>query len=108
MLPHCAVDPGVENDKSEQGNECGEEEIHVLFVDLGRKQVEEVLRTKGTPERLVIILNKVNRCLARYSPRATTANQMSRQGLALNEQKCQFWAKFGRFGAKNPNFYGSK
>ena len=59
MLPHCAVDPGVENDKSEQGNECGEEEIHVLFVDLGRKQVEEVLRTKGTPEQLVIILNNI-------------------------------------------------
>ena len=48
MFPHCAVDPGVENDKSEQGNECGEEEIHVLFVDLGRKQVEEVLRSKRT------------------------------------------------------------
>ena len=46
MLPHCAVDPGVENDKSKQGNKCGEEEIHVLFVDLGRKQVEEVLRSK--------------------------------------------------------------
>ena len=23
-------------------------------------------------------------------------------------QKCQFWAKFGPFLAKNPNFYGSK
>ena len=52
MLPHCAVDPGVENDKSEQGNECGEEEIHVLFVDLGRKlkQDKEVLRTKKEPQ----------------------------------------------------------
>ena len=48
MLPHCAVDPGVENDKSKQGNERGEEEIHVLFVDLGIKQVEEVLRSKRT------------------------------------------------------------
>ena len=48
MLPHRAVDPGVENDKSEQGNKCGEEEIHVLFVDLGRKQVEEVLSPKRT------------------------------------------------------------
>ena len=28
-------------------------------------------------------------------------------GHALDQvgQKCQFWAKFGRFGAKNPNFY---
>ena len=48
MLPHCAVHPGVENDKAEQGNECGEEEIHVLFVDLGRKQVGEVLSSKRT------------------------------------------------------------
>ena len=48
---------------------------------------------------------KVNRCLARYSPRATTTNQMSRQGMAQNEQKCHFRAKFGLFWAKNPNFY---
>ena len=48
---------------------------------------------------------KVNRCLARYSPRATTTNQMSRQGLAQNEQKCHFRAKSGLFWAKNPNFY---
>ena len=53
MLPHCAVDPGVENDKSEQGNECGEEEIHVLFVDLGRKQVEEVLSPNRTEYRVI-------------------------------------------------------
>ena len=30
---------------------------------------------------------------------------MSRQGLAHINQKCQFWAKFGRFWAKNPFFY---
>ena len=30
---------------------------------------------------------------------------MSRQGLAQNEQKCQFRAKVGRFWAKNPFFY---
>ena len=41
----------------------------------------------------------------RYSPRTTTTNQMSRQGLAQNEQKCHFRAKFGLFWAKNPNFY---
>ena len=49
--------------------------------------------------------HKVNRCLVRYSPRATTTNQMSWQGLAQNEQKCHFRAKFGLFWAKNPNFY---
>ena len=55
--------------------------------------------------------DKVNRCLARYSPRATTTNRpttghwISLHGLAQIDQKCQFWAKFGRFGAKNPNFY---
>ena len=54
---------------------------------------------------------KVNRCLARYSPRATTTNRpttghwVSLLGLAQIDQKCQFWAKFGRFGAKNTNFY---
>ena len=56
-------------------------------------------------------LYKVNRCLARYSPRATTTNQpktghwISLHGLAQIDQKCQFWTKFGRFGAKNPYFY---
>ena len=30
------------------------------------------------------------------------------QYLAQNDQKCRFWTKFGRFWAKNPNFYGSK
>ena len=49
--------------------------------------------------------HKVNRCLARYSPLATTTNQMSWQGQAQNEQKCHFRAKFGLFWAKNPNFY---
>ena len=57
------------------------------------------------PDWVIIICDKVNRCLARYSPRATTTNQMSRQGLAQNEQKCHFRAKFGLFWAKNPNFY---
>ena len=52
--------------------------------------------------------DKVNRCLARYSPRATTTNQMSQQGLAQNEQKFHFRAKFGVFWAKNPNFYRKK
>ena len=51
------------------------------------------------------IYSKVNRCLARYSPRATTTNQMSQQGLAQKEQKCHFRAKLGLFWAKNPNFY---
>ena len=35
-----------------------------------------------------------------------TGHQMSRQGLAQNDQKCQFWAKFGHFWAKNPFFTG--
>ena len=35
----------------------------------------------------------------------TTGHQMSRQGLAQNEQKCQFEAKFGRSWAKKHNFY---
>merc|ERR1711952_171531 len=26
----------------------------------------------------------------------------------MPDQKCRFWTKFGRFWAKNPNFYGSK
>ena len=30
------------------------------------------------------------------------------QYLAQNDHKCRFWTKFGRFWAKNPNFYGSK
>ena len=35
----------------------------------------------------------------------TTGHQMRQQGLAKNDQKSHFWAKFGRFWSKNPNFY---
>ena len=35
-----------------------------------------------------------------------TGHQMSRQGLAQNEQKCQIQAKFGRSWAKNLIFTG--
>ena len=34
-----------------------------------------------------------------------TGYQICLHGLAQIDQKCQFWAKFGRFGAKNSNFY---
>ena len=64
-----------------------------------------ILSTAEKKILLLIIYHKVNRCLARYSPRATTTNQISRQGLAQKEQKCHFRAKLGLFWAKNPNFY---
>ena len=35
-----------------------------------------------------------------------TGHKKSLHGLAKIVQKCQFWAKFGRFGAKNPFFTG--
>ena len=35
-----------------------------------------------------------------------TGHQISLHGLAQIDQKCQFWAKFGRFWAKNPFFTG--
>ena len=41
-------------------------------------------------------------------PTNQTGHQMSRQPMTQNEEKCQFRAKFGRFGAKNPNFYWRK
>ena len=46
--------------------------------------------------------DKVNRCLARYSPRATTTNRpttghwISLHGLALIVQKCQIWSFLGK------------
>ena len=43
-----------------------------------------------------LITNKVNRCLARYSPRATTTNQISLHGLAQIDQKCQIWSFLGK------------
>ena len=57
---------------------------------------------------LAYMCYKVNRCLGRYSPHPTTTNRPTNR--ALNkpawpgqiDQKCQFWAKIGRFGAKNP------
>ena len=59
-------------------------------------------------------LDKVNRCLARYSPRATTTNWPTNRAPnepawpGSNWQKCSFWTKFGCFWAKNPNLCGSK
>ena len=50
-------------------------------------------------------IHKVHRCLGRYSPRHNhqpTHQQGTKR--ASNGQKCQIWAKFGRFGAKNPFF----
>ena len=35
-------------------------------------------------------------------------HQMSRQGLARNDQKCNFWATFCNFRAKNPYLYWRK
>ena len=55
--------------------------------------------------------HKVNRCLARYSPRATTTNQPTNR--APNEparplcaQESIFWSKNGRFRAKHPYYVG--
>ena len=57
--------------------------------------------------------NKVNRCLARYSPRSTTTNQPTNRipnepERPICAQESIFWARFGRFGAKNPTFDGRK
>ena len=54
-----------------------------------------------------VISNKVNRCLARYSPRQNHQPTAHQQGTkwASNGQKCQIRAKFGGFWAKNPNYY---
>ena len=55
-------------------------------------------------------MDKVNRCLARYSPRAATTNWPTNRALnkpawpGPNWTKNQFWAKFGHFWAKNPFF----
>ena len=57
--------------------------------------------------------HKVDRCLARYSPRAITTNQLTNR--APNEparpkcaQESIFSGKNGHFWAKNPDFYGRK
>ena len=60
------------------------------------------------------IKSKVDRCLARYSPRTTTTNQPTNR--APNEparsvcaQESMFWGKKGCFWAKHPNYLeGSK
>ena len=54
-----------------------------------------------------IDIYKVNRCLARYSPRATTTTQPT--NWAPNEPASPGKnAKLGRSWAKNPNFYWRK
>ena len=57
------------------------------FVDrwAAKLEMKWVCRRKRNTEMIIVhIIHKVNRCLARYSPRATTTNrhQMSQQGLA--------------------------
>ena len=54
--------------------------------------------------------NKVNMCLARYSSCATTTNQPTSMapnetGRPIRAHESIFWAKFGLFWAKNPDFY---
>ena len=55
-------------------------------------------------------INKVNRCPAIHSPRATTTNQPTNR--APNEPARPiwsiFWGKNGRLWAKNPYFYERK
>ena len=65
-------------------------------------------------KRIIAIINKVTGVL-RDTARAPqpptnppTGHQISRQGLAQNDQKCRFWAKFGCYWAKNPNSYWRK
>ena len=58
-------------------------------------------------------MNKVPRWVFRYVGNKTFDFSSEKKGkkgqyLAENDQKCIFWTKFGRFWAKNPNFYGSK
>ena len=51
--------------------------------------------------------DKVNTCLARYNPRATTTNQSTNRAPnepAQNEQKYQFWAKNPNFSWRNQKF----
>ena len=54
--------------------------------------------TKKTPKLLVRIVFWSSK--AQYGPKMLIFGR--------NDQKCIFWAKFGCFWAKNPNFYGSK
>ena len=51
---------------------------------------------------------KVNRCLARYSPRATTTTYRSpnEQARPKCAQESILWAMFGHFWANNPFFWG--
>ena len=47
---------------------------------------------------------------SRYLVRIVFWSPMGSNGpkMPIFDQKYQFWAKFGRFWAKNPNFHGSK
>ena len=60
---------------------------------------------------LLCHLDKVNRCLARYSPRATTTKRPINRAPnrpawpGPNWPKMPIWAKFSCFWAKNPFFY---
>ena len=79
--------------------------IIVMIEDLDRQVLELVVNCRK------IILHKVHRCLARYSPRAITTNQPTNRapnepagpGPKLTKMPIsgQIWAFLG----KNPNFY---
>ena len=60
---------------------------------------------------VTIISNKVDRCPARYSPRATNSNQPTNRApnepaRPISAQESIFWDKNGRFRANHPNSFG--
>ena len=67
--------------------------IIVMIEDLDRQVLELVVNCRK------IILHKVHRCLARYSPRAITTNRPTNRALN-SEEACMAWPKLN----KNANF----
>ena len=65
----------------------------------------------GANEVCILPKNKVNRCLARYSPHATTTNRPTNRAPnkpawpSPNWPKMPILGQFGRFWAKNPFLY---
>ena len=58
------------------------------------------------PMDLLFRMSWLHKFLLQPLTNPPTGQQMSQQGLAQNDQKCQFWAKFGRFWARIPIFTG--
>ena len=86
---------------------CGVQVNHICTLQVNHIFGFQTLRCcyicRGHNIKKISVLRETAR-VTQQPTNPPTGHRMSQQGLAQNDQKCQFQAKFGHFWAKNPFF----